>query len=225
MRRPYGSSPIEHASKLAAITSVLLILALMLVVHPDMTWLLRGLTVVALVAGWFIFTLRLGFAAPLGQAIFWLFIAAIAPALLRLLAGREGPVLDVVWMAGLAGSLLRTTQWSRWAMPFPWNVLIGGWTLALSLSWPVLVAREIGFRASGFSDAGAINSWSMMSAPQAAVWILYVVLAQLIGALWFEWARDKAAQLRSPILLNGLWAGATVASVVAIVQGRWMSGS
>ena len=65
--------------------------------------------------------------------------------------------------------------------------MIGGWTLALSLSWPVLVAREIGFRVSGFHDAGAINSWSLMSAPQAAVWILYVVLAQLIGALWFEW--------------------------------------
>ena len=189
----------------------------MLAVHPDMTWLLRGLTVVALVAGWFVFAFAL--AAPAGQPIFWLFVAAIAPALLRLLAGREGPVLDIVWMAGLAGALLRTTQWSRWTMPFPWNVLIGGWTLALSLSWPVLVAREIGFRVSGFHDAGAINSWSLMSAPQAAVWILYVVLAQLIGALWFEWAREKAAQLQSPILLNGLWAGATVASVVAVLQG------
>ena len=182
----------ERISKTAATTSVLLILALMLAVHPDMTWLLRGLTVVALVAGWFASALRLRVQRR-RTPIFWLFVAAIAPALLRLLAGREGPVLDIVWMAGLAGALLRTTQWSRWAMPFPWNVLIGGWTLALSLSWPVLVAREIGFRLSGFHDAGAINSWSLMSAPQAAVWILYVVLAQLIGALWFEWAREKAA--------------------------------
>jgi hypothetical protein len=181
-----------------------------------MTWLLRGLTVVALVSGWFAFAFRF---PPAGQTIFWLFAAAIAPAPLRLLAGREGPVLDIVWMAGLAGSLLRTMQWSRWTMPFPWNLLIGGWTLALSLSWPVLVAREIGFRAPGFHDAGAINSWSLLSAPYAAVWILYVVLAQLIGALWFEWARDKATQLRSPILLNGLWAGATAASIVAVLQG------
>jgi hypothetical protein len=208
--------PIERASKTAATTSVLLILALMLAAHPDMTWLLRGLTVVALVSGRFAFAIRF---PPAGQTIFWLFVGAIAPALLRLLAGREGPVLDIVWMAGLAGALLRTTQWSRWAMPFPWNVLIGGWTLALSLSWPVLVAREIGFRLSGFLDVGAINSWSLMSAPQSAVWILYVVLAQLIGALWFEWAREKAAQLQSPILLNGLWAGATAASVVAVIQG------
>ena len=219
MRRPYGSSPLEYASKIAATTSVLLILALTLVVHPDATWLLRGLTVVALAAGWFPFVLPFRVAAPAGQPIFWLFVAAVSPALLRLVAGREGPVLDLVWMAGLAGSLLRTMQWSRWTMPFPWNVLIGGWTLALSLSWPVLVAREIGFRLSGFHDTGALNSWSLMPAPQAAVWILYVVLAQLIGALWFERAREKTAEVRSPIMLNGLWAGATVASVVAVVQG------
>ena len=101
--------PLERASKTAATTSVLLILALMLAVHPDMTWLLRGLTVAALVAGWFISALGLRVAAPAGHPFFWLFVAAIAPALLRLLAGREGPVLDIVWMAGLAGSLLRTT--------------------------------------------------------------------------------------------------------------------
>jgi hypothetical protein len=210
---------LERASKTAATTSVLLILALMLVVHPDVTWLLRGLTVVALAVGWFPFALPFRVAAPAGQPLFWLFVAAVSPALLRLVAGREGPVLDLVWMAGLAGSLLRTIQWSRWGIPFPWNVLIGGWTLALSLSWPVLVAREIGFRLAGFHDAGAINSWSLIPAPQAAVWILYVVLAQLIGALWFERAREKTAELRSPIMLNGLWAGATVASVVAVLQG------
>jgi hypothetical protein len=210
---------LERASKTAATASVLLILALMLAVHPDLTWLLRGLTVVALAAGWFVFALPHRVAAPLGHPFFWLFAAAIAPALLRLLAGREGPVLDIVWMAGLAGSLLRTTQWSRWALPSPWNVLIGGWTLVLSLSWPLLAAREIGFRMSGFHDFGAINSWSLIPAPQAAVWILYIVLAQLIGALWFEWARQKAAELKASILLNGLWVGATVASVVAVLQG------
>src|SRR5688572_1517090 len=219
MRRPYGIPLLEQASKIAAATSVLLIVAVMLAIHPDVTWLLRGLTVVALAVGWFPFVLPFRVAAPAGQPIFWLFLAAVSPALLRLVAGREGPVLDLVWMAGLAGSLLRTMPWSRWTLPFPWNVLIGGWALALSLSWPVLVGREIGFRVSGFHDAGAINSSSLISAPQAANWILYVVLAQLIGALWFEWAREKAAHLKSPILMNALWAGATVASVVAVLQG------
>jgi hypothetical protein len=202
---------LEHAGKTAAKASTLLVLAVMLVVHPDVTWLIRGLAAAAFVTGWIGVT-----RAPL-QVQIWLGVATIAPAALRLLAGREGPVLDLIWMAGLAGGLLRITPWSRWMMPFPWNALIGGWALALSLGWPVLVAREIGFRLSGFQDAGAINSWSMMSAPQAAMWILYVVITQLLGALWFEWAREARGH---PLkLMDPLWIGVTVASVVAVVQG------
>ena len=218
MRLPYGSSPLEYASKLAATTSVMLILALMLVVHPDATWLLRLLAITAFAAGWV--AVRLPSPVWAGPVQIWLLVAAIAPAVLRLVAAREGPILDIVWMAGFAGALLRAVTWSRWAMPFPWNVLIGGWTLALALAWPVLVAREVAFRVAVFHDAGAINSSSQMSAPQAAVWILYVVLAQLLGALWFEWARDKASQLKPPIqLVHALWIGATLASVVAVLQG------
>jgi hypothetical protein len=218
MRRPYGSSPLEYASKIAATTSVALILALTLVVHPDATWLLRVLAVAAFAAGWL--TARLPIPAWAGPVQVWLLVASIAPAFLRLLAGREGPILDIVWMAGFAGALLRSADWRRWAMPFPWNVLIGGWTLALSLAWPILVGREVAFRVAGFHDAGAVNSWSLMPAPQAAVWILYVVLAQLLGALWFEWARNKASQLAQPIqLMHALWIGATASSVVAVLQG------
>ena len=208
--------PLERISKSAATVSVLVILALMLAVHPDMTWLLRGLTVAALVAGWF---RRRALRRSAGRPpFFWLFVAAIAPALLRLLAGREGPVLDLVWMAGLAGSLLRTTPWSRWAMPFPVDVLTGGWTLTLALSWPVLVAREIGFRLTGFFDTGAINSWSLMSAPQVVSWILYVVWP----SCWARCGSNGPARrpgVQSPMVLNGLWTGATIASVVAILQG------
>ena len=205
---------LERASKTAATTSVLLILALMLVVHPDITWLLRGLSVAAFVGGWLIAR------RDQSRIQVWLLVATIAPAFLRLLAGREGPVLDLVWMAGLGGALVSLVPWSRWTLPFPWSVLIGGWALALSLAWPVLVAREIGFRFTGFFDTGAVNSWSLMSAPYAASWTLYVVLAQLLGALWFEWARQAAGSPGQPLrFLHGLWMGTTAASIVAVVQG------
>ena len=203
----------ERVSKTATALSVLLILALMLAVHPDITWPLRAASAAALIAGWLIGSRR--------QSVvhIWLFTAAVGPAFLRLLAGREGPVLDVVWMSGLAGTLARLSPWSRWTLPSPWNVLIGGWTLALSLSWPILVAREIGFRFGGFFDTGAVNSWSSMSAPQAAAWTLYVVLTQLLGALWFERAREAWTDRRPMTILYGLWIGTTVASLVSIVQG------
>jgi O-Antigen ligase len=205
---------LERASKTATTTSVVLILALMLVVHPDITWLLRGVSVAAFVGGWLIAR------RDQSRIQVWLLVATIAPAFLRLLAGREGPVLDIVWMAGLGGALASLVPWSRWTLPFPWSVLIGGWALALSLAWPVLVAREIGFRFTGFFDTGAVNSWSLMSAPYAASWTLYVVLAQLLGALWFEWARQTVSSPGHPMrFLHGLWMGATAASVVAVVQG------
>jgi hypothetical protein len=204
----------ERASKTAATTSVLLIVLLMLAVHPDMTWPLRVAGLVALAGGWLAAT-----RFPSHVQV-WLIAAAIAPAFLRLIAGREGPVLDVVWMAGLAGALLRVSPWSQWRLPAPWNVLIGGWALALSLAWPVLVAREIGFRVAGFYDFGAVNSWSLLSAPQSAAWTQYVVLTQLLGALWFERAREAWGELRVRMkVLDSLWIGATGASLVAIVQG------
>ena len=67
-------------------------------------------------------------------------------------------MLDIVWMAGLAARCCEARPWSRWTMPFRWSVLIGGWALALSLAWPVIVAREIGFRLRLLTDTGAINS-------------------------------------------------------------------
>ncbi|HLG57717.1 MAG TPA: O-antigen ligase family protein [Vicinamibacterales bacterium] len=206
---------LERVSKTAAASSILLILLLALAVHPDMTWTLRVLSAAALVAGWLAATPSRSFIH------IWVFLAPLAPACLRLLAGREGPVLDVVWMAGLAGGLLRVTPWSRWALDAPWNVLLGGWTLTLSLAWPILVAREIGFHAAGIRDAGAINSSSLMSAPQAATWIMYVVVAQLLGALWYEWVRGAlaAGKPRMPRVIHALWMGVTAASLVAVVQG------
>ena len=103
---------LERASKTAATSSVLLILRLVLAVHPDMTWLLRALSVAAFVAGWSSPRRRRAHSFTSGCSS-----RRLAPAFLRLLAGREGPVLDIVWMAGLAGGLLRVTPWSRWTMP------------------------------------------------------------------------------------------------------------
>jgi hypothetical protein len=206
---------LERASKTAASASVVLIVVAMLVAHPDITWTLRAIAMVAFALGWLMASSR---TRPLVQV--WLIVASIAPAVLRLFAGREGPVLDIVWMAGLTGGLIRVTDWSRWTLPAPWNVLIGGWALALSLVWPVLVAREVGFRVSGLFDAGTINSWALMSGPQVVAWTLHVVLAQLLGALWFEWAWQALTFLKSKLqLVHGLWIGATVASIVALLQG------
>jgi hypothetical protein len=208
---------LERISKTAAASSVLLILVLALGVHPDMTPTLRVLIGAALVLGWFSGSPS----RPLVHG--WIVVAVLSPAILRPLTHREGPVLDLVWMAGLAGGLLRLVPWSRWTLPPRWSVLIGGWALALSFAWPILVAREIGFDAAALRDVGAINSWAQMSAPQVVGWVTYVVLIQLLGALWFDWAMNvfSTSRGRIPGMIHALWMAASVASVVAIIQGTF----
>jgi hypothetical protein len=207
---------IEAISKAAALISALLIVALQIAVHPDATPALRAAAALALIAGWLA-------ARVSRQSIHavWLFLAPLAPAALRAITGREGPILDLIWMAGLTGTLLRSVAWTRWTFPPAWRVLLGGWALSLSLGWPVIVAREINFDPHLLRDAGVVNSWALLTAPQVVSWTMYVALTQLLGLLWFDWVygRLAAAPDRTPRPVHALWAGATLASLVALYQG------
>ena len=160
-------------------------------------------------------------ASGLGVA-FWIAVAPLAPALLRLATGREGPVLDVVWMAGLAGALLRAGAGVGWSLPPLWRLLLGGWALVLTLAWPIVVARELDFHWHTLRDdarrqlvghahrrprggAGA-STWRRRSS-SALLWFDW---------LWGRFSREAAAPPRA---VHALWLGVTVASVVAIYQG------
>src|SRR2546428_7641729 len=138
----------ERLSKAATIISVLLIVALQLGAHPDLTWGLRGLCTVAFVAGW------IGGRSPTTHAV-WVIAAPLTPATLGLLSGREGPVVDLVWMTALTWSLVRSLSWSTWTFPATWRVLLGGRGLAASLA----LARG-GGRGGGFSLRRPLRTWA-----------------------------------------------------------------
>jgi hypothetical protein len=210
---PADTAVWERASKIATVASVAAILVVTLLLHPDITWGLRGAALVGVVLA--VLFARRGL-APLVI----LSCAPLAPALLRLAFGREGPVLDLVWLAPLAAMLVREASWTRWRLPVSWALLLGGWALTLSLAWPVLLAREIGFDLRVLRDTAVLNSWSNISAPHAVHWMLYVVLTQLVGLLWLErvMAVFRTAR-RLPLAAHGIWVGPTLASLVAIYQG------
>jgi hypothetical protein len=207
---------IERASKIATAASTLLILILLLWFHPDITRALQIGGAAAFLLAWLA-------GRRWGDRVIGicLFIAPVAPALLRILAGREQTVLDVIWMAPLAGALLGQVSWSRWMLPQAWRPLAGGWALALALVWPVLAAREAGFDPHGLQDWGAVVSWASWPAPYAIAWSWYWVLMQLLGLLWLDWVTSYAARPRERLAhtAQGLWMGVTAASVVAVVQG------
>jgi len=207
----------ERVSKIALVASVAAITGLQLAFHPDLTPALQGAGLAALVAGALLGPRQSG-----SGVAAWVLVAPLAPAVLRVLTGREGPVLDLVWMGGLAGALLRTTSMRTWNLPPLWRLLLGAWALVLTLTWPLVVARELNFDWRTFTEPGAINSWAMLTAGQVVAWVLYVVQVQLLGLLWFDWiagefARDAGG--RGRVAFHALWVGASLASVVALYQG------
>ena len=216
MSQPEHAGALETFSKRAAILSLLSITALQLALHPDMTLPLRTAGSAAFVVGW------IGTrSASQGLPALWVVLAPLAPVLLLYAFGRQGTVVDVVWMAGLTGSIIRMISWSRWTMAPVWSVLLGGWALALALAWPVVVLREAGFGLHALQDMSEFNSWAMVPAPQVISWTLFVVQAQLLALVWFEWLHGQfsSAPDRLPRVAHALWAGMTLASVVAFVQG------
>ena len=208
---------LDRLSKAAVALSIILIIALQMALHPDMTWLLRALTSFSLIFGWLS-----GRMAGQRSHTMWLIIAPLAPAALLALAGREGPVVELVWMAGLTGALLRTLSWSKWSIPDGWKPLVGGWALTVCLGWPVIVAREAGFTVDGlFDDGKLVSYYGQITAPQAIGWILHVALTQLLALLWLDLLCGLFSKepRRTPPVVHGLWIGATLASVVALYQG------
>ena len=208
----------ERASRIALVASVTAITLFQLVFHPDSTPALQWAGLGALLLGALVGPLASG----LGVAA-WIAVAPLAPALLRLATGREGPVLDGVWMAGLAGALLRAGVGAGWSLPPLWRLLLGGWALILTLAWPIVVARELGFEWQTLRDDSAVNSWAMLTAARVVAWTLFVVQTQLLGLLWFDWLWGRFAR-ETPALpraFHALWIGVTLASAVAVYQGAF----
>jgi hypothetical protein len=206
----------ERLSKRAACLSSILIAGLLIGLHPDMTATLRVICTLALVAGW----LSAGTSRP-WVITAWAAAAVLAPAPLRLLAGREGPALDVFWMAGLTASLMRTTAWGGWTLGPGTRLLAAAWALTLAIGWPVLAARELAFTPALLFDFGAVNAWTGWTAPHVVSWIAFVAWTHLLGLLWLDWlsARVAAEPDWMPRVLHPFWIATTVASLVAIYQG------
>ena len=209
-------TPIEAVSKIAALTSVALILVVRFALYPGVTWPLRVLMVCALVGGW-----RLGRFQGMAALAVVAGLAPVLPVVMASVAGSADPVVLSVWLAALVGALLPSMCWTRWDLPAAWRVLLGGWALMLSLAFPILVARELGFDLRVWGDTATINSWAGMSAAEVSGWVMHVVLVQLAGLLWLD---GLMRGLRTwsgrglPPVVHGLWIGATVSSLVALYQ-------
>jgi hypothetical protein len=146
--------------------------------------------------------------------------AAIAPVGLAALTGTAAlNVFYTVILAALFGALLPTLPRDGWRLPATWRLPIVAWALTLSFGWPVMIVREAGLRLGTLRDIGTLDSWALLTTPQVESWILYVAITQLAGVVWLDWLFGPGAEERTRNPVHGLWIGATLASIVAIVQG------
>jgi hypothetical protein len=146
--------------------------------------------------------------------------AAIAPVFLAALTGTAAlNVFYTVILASLFGALLPTLPLNGWRLPSSWHLPIVAWALTLSFGWPVMIVREAGLRLGTLRDTGTLDSWALLTTPQVESWILYVAITQLAGVLWLDWLFGPGPDDRSPHPGHGLWIGATLASIAAIIQG------
>jgi O-antigen ligase/polysaccharide polymerase Wzy-like membrane protein len=183
-------------------------------------------------------TAALAFAVSLACARRWVrtplvvsALAAIAPVVLAALTRMTAlNVFYTVILAALFGALLPTLGTKGWHLPSLWRLPIAIWALTLSLGWPVMIVREAGLRLGTLRDNGALDTWALLTTPQVESWILYVVITQLFAVLWLDWMYQAGSGIRTPRSdpdpesripnpVHGLLLGATVASMVAVVQG------
>ena len=146
--------------------------------------------------------------------------AAIAPVFLAALTGTAAlNVFYTVILAAVFGAVLPTLPLDGWRLPASWRLPIVAWALTLSFGWPVMIVREAGLRLGTLRDTGTLDSWALLTTPQVESWILYVAITQLAGVVWLDWLFGPRAEEPAPNPVHGLWIGATLASIAAIVQG------
>ena len=158
-------------------------------------------------------------------------MAAVAPVVLAAFTRTAAlNVFYTVILAAVFAALLPTMRLNGWDVPGRWRLPIGIWALTLSLGWPVMIIREAGLRLGTLRDVGALDSWALLTTPQVESWILFAVITQLVGVLWFDWiyaagfGSDPGCRIpdpgsRIPDPVQGLWLGTSVASMVAVIQG------
>jgi len=127
-----------------------------------------------------------------------------------------------IWLAALTGAMLPRAMGSPWAYPrrFAWPLVL--WALALALSWPMLVLREVDFQPALLSPAGMGAAVLPQSPAIVSVWIASVASIVMSGLLLLDWCfleftSDGLPRFERRVI-GPLLAGALIAAVIAIYQ-------
>ena len=132
----------------------------------------------------------------------WLLCTYVAPGVLTLLLG-EFRYWDLTpWLLGLLGTILATTDPTRWQLPVPWRVPLVVSLLVVTLSWPVIWLRELDFLPDIVGLADVVNNGAGVPPDIGTLWAFWVVLVHAIGVLWFDWLTHTYPRVELKALLR-----------------------
>jgi hypothetical protein len=117
-----------------------------------------------------------------------LVFAYLFPAIISVAHGQYHVYFSALWLSPLLGALVPAACRTSWHVPKPWRGPLVLAALAIAVSTPIVVLREIDFHPAllfQFHEGGA--------PPVTVAWILHAALVLVIGILWFDWLFDPAA--------------------------------
>ena len=125
-----------------------------------------------------------------------------------------------IWLAALCGAMLPKSLGSTWAYPARFTLPLVLWALALAMSWPIVMMRELDFVPALFHRGSLWNSRLMVSPPIVSVWILSVASISITGLLLLDWLflACPAQRKFERRIIRPVFAAAVLGAFVALYQ-------
>ena len=147
----------------------------------------------------------------------------LAPATFLLVSGVDHPSFEITWIAPLVVILVWDRDAWTWRLPAPLRLPLATWALLVSVSWPILLLREVDFSHWLLTFNEMPSTGGGVSPSEVVIWLSYATLAHNVGLLWIDtlygwYGGAPNAKFRREIIVP-LLTGAGIACVVGAYQG------
>jgi hypothetical protein len=151
--------------------------------------------------------------------------ALVAPAIFMAVHGADHFSFEITWVAPLLILLIGDRRALDWSLPPPYRLPLVVWALIVSVSWPIVLLREVDFSRWLLMLDGVPNTGIGVSPSEVVIWLAYVTLCANVGVLWvdalYRWFGGNAESGFERQIVWPLIAGAAISCGVGFYQGMF----